>query len=107
MIHGAPPPKRDYFVSRVHSETDDEGLKTYITNKGLHDFNLTLVSNINSIFKSYRLSVSINDKSKVLCSEMWPSGICVQRWRKRSNGVASGDNTTTRLTSHHHLQSSG
>ncbi len=107
MIHGAPPPKRDYFVSRVHSETDDEGLKTYITNKGLHDFNLTLVSNINSIFKSYRLSVSINDKGKVLCSEMWPSGICVQRWRKRSNGVASGDNTTTRLTSHHHLQSSG
>ncbi len=47
MIRGAPLPNRDYFVSHVHSETDDKSLKTYIINKGLHDFNLTLVSNVN------------------------------------------------------------
>ncbi len=41
IIRGAPPPKRDYFISKVHKETDDDGMKNYITNKGVQDFNLT------------------------------------------------------------------
>ncbi len=106
-MRGALRMKRDSFVSCVHSKTDDEGLKTYIANKGLHDFNLTLVSNVNSTFKSYRLSVSINDKDKVLCPEMWPSGMCVQRWRESGNDVVSVDNTAYIHTPHHCLQSSG
>jgi hypothetical protein len=90
-IRGAPPPRRDFFVSRVHKETDDEGFKMYITGKGVKDLDLTLVSNPNATFKSYKLSVGISDKDKVLCSEMWPAGICIQRWRVRSSGAANSD----------------
>ncbi len=35
IILGAPPPKRDYFISRVHKKTDDDGMKNYIRNKGV------------------------------------------------------------------------
>ncbi len=38
IIRGAPLPKRDNFISRVHKETDDDGMKNYITNKGVQDF---------------------------------------------------------------------
>ncbi len=53
IIRGAPHPKRDYFISRVHKEIDDDGMKSYITNTGVQDFNLSLVSNVNVMFKSY------------------------------------------------------
>ncbi len=64
-------------MSRVHKETDNEGMKNYITDKGLQDFDLTLISNINATFKSYTLSVSISDRDRILCSEMWSAGICI------------------------------
>ncbi len=104
IIRGASPPKRDHFVSRVHKETDDEDMKTYITDKGLQNFDLTLVSNINATFKSYKLSVSISDRDRILCSEMWPAGICIQRWRDRSSGLATSDDTTGTSTTQHGQQ---
>ena len=66
----------------MHKEADNEGLKVYITRKGVKDFDLTLVSNLNATYKSYKLSVGVSDKDKVLYSEMWPAGICIQRWRE-------------------------
>ncbi len=83
IICGDLPPKRDYFISRLHKETDDDGMKNYITKRGVQDFNLSLVSNMNAMFKLYKLSISISELNKVLCAEMWPSGVCVQRWRER------------------------
>ena len=87
-IRGAPPPKRDFFISRFHRDTDDEGLKRYISEKGVTNFNMTLMSNANAMYKSYKLTVSIEDKDKVLCSEMWPHGVCIQRWRVRGGSIA-------------------
>ncbi len=52
-------------------------MKKYITNKGLQNFNLFLMSNVNAIFKLYKLSISISELNKVLCVEMWPSGVFV------------------------------
>ncbi len=68
----------------MHKENDDDGMKKYITNKGVQYFNLSLVSNVNAMFKSYKLSISISQSNKVLCAGMWPSGVCVQRWRGRN-----------------------
>ncbi len=68
---------RDYFIPRVPKETDDDGIKNYITNRGVQDFSLSLGSNVNAMFKSYKLSISISEFNKVLCAEMWPSGVCM------------------------------
>ncbi len=82
-------------------------MKTYITDKQLQKFNLTLVSNINATFQSYKLSVSISDRDRIFCSEMWPAGICIQRWRDRSSGLATGDDTTGTSTTQHGQQHTG
>ncbi len=43
-----------------HIETDDDGMRKYSTDKDVQDFNLFLVYNVNAMFISYKLSVSIN-----------------------------------------------
>ncbi len=68
----------------MHKETDDDGMKNYITNKCVQDFNLSLLSNVNAMFKLYKLSISISELNKVVCAEMCPSGVYVQRWRGRN-----------------------
>ena len=35
LIRGAPPPKRDFFLSRVHKSSDDSQLENYISSKGI------------------------------------------------------------------------
>ena len=84
MFNGAPPPRRDFFLSRVVSTTDDQVIKDYIRDKGINNFELQLVSNENAIFKSYKLSVYAGDKNKVLSFDIWPQGVCIEKWRKRN-----------------------
>ncbi len=83
-VHGAPPPKRDFvfsFFSRVCKNTVDMEFQKLITDKGLNDFILTLVSNSGAKFKSYKISVAINEQDKVLVADNWPMCVCVQNWR--------------------------
>ncbi len=51
-----PPPKTGFFMSRVCKDTDDIELQKLITEKGLNDFILTLVSNSDAKFKSNTFS---------------------------------------------------
>ncbi len=85
IVYGAPPPKRDFFLSRVYRDTVDDDMRRYISSKGVNGVDLTLVSNVNSTFKSYKLSVLIVDKDKIMQASLWPSGVCVEKWRSRSN----------------------
>ena len=87
-IRGAPPPKRDFFLPRIHKETDDTDLRRYIASKGVKDIVLALVSNTNAMFKSYKLSVPLAEKDNILQANMWPYGVCVEKWRNKtkSNG---------------------
>lgn len=98
-LRGAPPPKRDLFISRVHSDTDDEGFRKYIQEKGIQDFDIALVSNENARFKSFKLSVTIKDVDKLMSPEMWPFGVCVQKWRVRRSDY-DHDKNTNGATSH-------
>ena len=54
--------QRETFISKFHRDTNYEGLKTYITEKDVTDFNRTLMSKANAIYKSYKVTVSIADK---------------------------------------------
>ncbi len=44
-VHGTPPPTRDFFISSVFKDTVDMEFQELITENGLNDFILTLVSN--------------------------------------------------------------
>ena len=84
-VRGAPLPKRDFFVSRVLKETTDEQLLNYITSNGVSSAQIMCVSNPDSAYRSYRLSVPVTEKDKVMDGDMWPYGICVQRWWRKKN----------------------
>ena len=84
VLRGGPPPKRDYFISRLHTSTQDNVIKDYLKDNGLSNFDLQLVSNSVSTFKSYKLSVSMDDKDKVLQPTLWPKGVLVKKWFQKS-----------------------
>ena len=85
VIRGAPPPKRDFFISRVLPQTRDTDFRNFINDNVVKNFDLTLTSNVNAKFKSYRLSVDVVDKDKIFRPEVWPLGVKLQRWRLRSD----------------------
>ena len=85
VIRGAPPPKRDFFISRVLPHTDDESFKKFICDNVVRNFELSLTSNSRAKFKSYKLSVDITDRDKVFRPEVWPMGVKLQRWRVRND----------------------
>ena len=85
VVEGAPPPRRDFFLSRMKKTTDDDVLKNFIKDQGIALVDLRLVSNENAIYKSYKLSVSVDDKDKVMSPNLWPKGVCIEKWRERNN----------------------
>ena len=85
VIRGAPPPKRDFFISRVLPQTRDTDFRNFINDNVVKNFDLTLTSNVNAKFKSYRLSVDVIDKDRIFRPEVWPLGVKIQRWRLRSD----------------------
>ena len=83
VLEGAPPPKRDFFLSRVKKDTQDEVISNYISSKGIENADLKLVSNEDAKYKSYKLSVCVGYKDKVMCADMWTRGVCIEKWFKR------------------------
>ena len=83
LIQGAPPPKRDFFLSRLSYDTDIEQLKRYIEGKGTHSAQLSLVSHEDSVYNSYKLTVGVQHANQAMLSDVWPQGVCVTRWRSR------------------------
>ena len=83
LIRGAPPPKRDFFLSRLSYDTDIEQLKRYIEGKGMHSAQLSLVSHEDSVYNSFKLTVGVQHANLAMSSDVWPQGVCVTRWRSR------------------------
>ena len=82
-LEGAPPPRRFFFLSRVKKETNDDVINNYIVSKGIENHELQLVSNADAKYKSYKLSVYKDYNDKVMCADMWPRGVCIERWFER------------------------
>ena len=88
-FQGAPPPKIDFFLSRVQSTAKYQEVLQYITFHGITDFELTQVSNADSKFKSFKLSVDVRDKYKVMDPSVWPTGVAIEKWRSKMNSYNS------------------
>ena len=91
LLEGAPLPKRDFFLSRVIKGTDDDVIKNYLLDKGIQDVELKVVSNVSAKYKSYKLSVNVDSKDKIMHADLWPRGICIQKWIEKRNRAESTD----------------
>ena len=87
---GAPPPKRDFFISRVDKSTNIDDISNYITNDiGFDLKEITLISHPESYFCSYKMSISSKDCDRIFDVNIWPEGVKVQRFYNRSNIISS------------------
>ena len=77
------PPRSDFFLSRIKKTTDENNLKNFIEDQGIVLMDLKIVSHKNAVYKSYKLSVVVDDtnKNKLLSPNFWPEGIRIVKWK--------------------------
>ena len=73
------------FLSRIDSEAEEQETREHLNSIGVIDFELSLISNETAPFKSFKLIVNLPDKDKVMSPNVWPAGVCIQRYRVRVN----------------------
>ena len=90
-LQGAPPPLKDMFVHRVL--TGDVGdITNHLKNNYINVVNIERVSHESSAYKSFKVTVSLYDKNKMLRKNIWPNGIrCKVWWHPRNDDVNSND----------------
>ena len=42
------------------------------------------VSNDDSLYKSFKLSIDVRDRDIILNPAMWPEGVSIQKWKLRN-----------------------
>ena len=78
----------DLFVFRLEKNTKTEEVHEYLQNKGLEVMDLICVSNENSRFRSFKLTVDFNHSEQVMDGTFWPEGIgCRQFIGRRVTGT--------------------
>ena len=63
---GAPEPSRDLFIYRVSPDARLEDLWTYIEHVGVNIIKLVCMSNDNAVFKSFRLTTTVEHFNKLI-----------------------------------------
>ena len=63
------------FVFRVEKNTEDKVVKEYIKGKGVAFHEVKCISNAESVYKSYKVTILLKDKDRVLSADFWPDDI--------------------------------
>ena len=90
-LRGAPPPTRDFFVSRV-CIGDKEGIKELIEANGIKVYNIDKMSNYLAKFKSFKVKISVLDIDKIMNENMWPNGMQCMMWKNPRRSYNNNDN---------------
>ena len=77
---GAPEPGRDLFIYRVDTSTDVSDLRTHLTDYGFHIRKLDCISNPDSKFKSFKLTVPMSEFNDLFDGSLWPFGVRVRKY---------------------------
>ena len=77
---GAPEHSRYLFIYRVSPDARLEDLRTYIEHVGVTIRKLVCMSNDNAVFKSFRLTTTVEHFNKLFQSDIWPVGVRVRKF---------------------------
>ena len=80
-FRGAQAPSRDIFVYRVENDALESEIECHVKDNGIVPRSVETVSHADAMYKSFKLTVSVNDMGKVLDADFWPEGIMVRRYR--------------------------
>ena len=91
-LQGAPPPICDIFVSRVE-RGDEQTINAFLAKNNVRVFENVRVSHLDATYSSFKISIPVFDKSKVLRKRFWPSGIQCKVWREPRNYESDSDDS--------------
>ena len=80
-FRGAQAPSRDIFVYRVENDALESEIECHVKDNGIVPRSVETVSHADAMYKSFKLTVSVNDMGKVLDADFWPEGIMVRGYR--------------------------
>ena len=63
--------KMNQFESRAVIETAGDYIKTCLSDEGINDVQVCLVSHVDTKAKSFKLTVNSKDKDKIMSSDFW------------------------------------
>ena len=82
-VRGAPLPSRDFFIYRVDKITGEADIAEYLHEKDIQARNIIKLSKDESMFNSFKLTVSISDTEKVMNPDTLPTGVRIRRFYER------------------------
>ena len=56
---------------RAGIETTDDDIKTYLSDEGINDVQVSLVSHVDARATSFKVTVNSKDKDKIMSSDFW------------------------------------
>ena len=60
-------------------------IESHVKDNGIEPRSVVTVSHADAMYKSFKLTVSVNDVAKTLDADFWPEGIMVRRYRTKSS----------------------
>ena len=76
--------KTNIFVIRAGIETTDDDIETYLSNEGINDVQVSLVSHVDATAKSFEVTINSKDKDNIMLSDLWPVGMGCRVFYERS-----------------------
>ena len=86
-LRGAPRPPRYVWLGRVISGNEAD-IQTHMKDRGINIKGIAKVSHQDAKYHSFKINIDVNDETKVLDSEFWPSGMICKRWWKRDMNIS-------------------
>ena len=65
---------------RAENDALESEIECHVKDSGIVPRSVETVSHADAMYKSFKLTVSVNDMGKVLDADFWPEGIMVRRY---------------------------
>lgn len=80
-FRGAPEPDRHLFIYRVEKSASEDDISDYLQGQNISFRSVACLSNPDSKFKSFRLTVAVSNYKQLFDDSLWPQGVRVRSYR--------------------------
>ena len=90
-VRGAPEPRRELFIYRVLPTTDDDIMRDWIVDLKVNIQDFQRMSHNDSKYKSFKLTVSLQEYMYLFNPGLWPEGVCIGKYTPPRRSFNNGE----------------
>lgn len=79
-LRGGPMPRRDYYISRLHADTQVKDMHDHLSSKGIIPIEIIDLTKEGHSLRSFKISINISDNNTFLDGDFWPFGVMIKRY---------------------------